>query len=510
VTLVSTQVSPCCPLCCRAARRVHSCYTRQVADLPCAGQSIRLLIQVRKYFCEESTCPRKIFAERLAPFVDPFARVTKRLCQIVQIIGLATGGRLGVRVTDRLGIRTSRQTILRLIMALPTGPVGQVPQIGIDDFSFRRGRKFGTIIVDLQTHRVLDLLADRTAETATAWMTTHRELELVSRDRGGDYAAAARKAAPQATQTADRFHLYKNLGEALEGVLARHLAAHRRSRTEQFSATPLGDIQSKQPPKLSPKEAHQSQAKREERLAQYQQVVTLRQLGLSQEAIAGQAGIGRSTVSRWLRCGTFPEQQSRPRKTGLAPYLPFLRERWAAGCHNMAQLYRELVACGYPQSYRSVYKQLVRLLPEGRKNAVKGSDLAPTLPPTARQATFLFLRRVEELGTDEQHLLDTLRHLHLEIELAYDLVQQFAQMLRTRTGERLDDWLSTVRASQIRELQEFVAGVERDKAAVMAGLTLVQNNGVVEGQVNKLKLIKRMGYSRAGFPLLRQRVLHAL
>jgi transposase len=144
VTLVSTQISPCCPLCGSAAKRIHSRYTRHVADLPCAGQSIRLLIQVRKYVCEESTCPRKIFAERLAPFVEPFVRVTKRLCQIVQIIGLATGGRLGVRVTDRLGI----QTILRRIMALPPEPVGETPSIGIDDFSFRRGLKFGTIVVE--------------------------------------------------------------------------------------------------------------------------------------------------------------------------------------------------------------------------------------------------------------------------------------------------------------------------------------------------------------------------
>jgi transposase len=435
--------------------------------------------------------------------------VTARLFQIVQILGLATGGRLGVRVTERLNIQTSKTTILRRIMALPREPVGQVPQIGIDDFAFRRGRKFGTIIVDLQTHKIVDMLPDRTADTSAAWMATHSEIELVSRDRGGDYAAAARKAAPQATQIADRFHLYKNLGEALEGVLARHLAAHRRAMAENCSVTPLEGAQSKQPAKLSPKEAHQSQAKRDERLAQYQQVVALRKLGLSQAAIAGQVGISHATISRWLAHDTFPEQQPRPRKTGLEPYLPFLRERWEAGCHNIAQLYRELVTCGYAQSYRSVYKQLVRLLPEGRKNAAKGCDLSPT-PLSSRQATFLFLRRSEKLETDEQETLITLRHLHPEIDLAYDLVQQFAQMLRTRTGEQLDAWLEKVRASQIRELQSFVAGVERDKAAVVAGLTLPQNNGLVEGKVNKLKLIKRMGYGRAGFPLLRQRVLHAL
>ncbi len=165
ITAVSTQRCPCCPLCGAPASRVHSRYTRQVADLPCGGQQVRMQVEVRKCFCEVSTCARKIFVERLTPFVDTFARVTKRLYQIVQVIGLATGGRLGVRVTNHLGIQTTRHTILRRIMALPTEPVGQVPQIGIDDFSFRRGCKFGTIIVDLRTHKVLDVLADRTADT---------------------------------------------------------------------------------------------------------------------------------------------------------------------------------------------------------------------------------------------------------------------------------------------------------------------------------------------------------
>ncbi len=207
MSLLSTQFSSPCPLCGTAATRIHSHYQRRLADLPSAGQPVHFLLSVRKFFCDVPTCPRKIFAERLAPFVTPGARVTLRLFQIVQTLGLATGGRLGVRVTDRLGIQTSRTTILRRIMALPPEPVEQVIQIGIDDFSFRRGRTFGTIIVDLQTHKVLDVLPDRTVDTSAAWMATHPKIDLVSRDRGGDYAAAARKAVPGATQTADRFHL---------------------------------------------------------------------------------------------------------------------------------------------------------------------------------------------------------------------------------------------------------------------------------------------------------------
>jgi len=334
-------------------------------------------------------------------------------------------------------------------------------------------------------------------------------LTLVSRDRGGDYASAALAAAPQAVQCADRFHLLTNLSKSLEGVLSRHLAAHRTRMDLASRARPLSTPQGKGPPKKSPKQAHQSQAKREERLAQYQQVVALHQLGFSQIAIASQVGIGHATVSRWLRHGSFPEQQLRQRKTQFDPHLKEVAERWKAGCHNIAQLHRELVAAGHTLTYRNVYRQLIRYLPEGRKNSISADQLPPP-PVLAREAVFLFLRRPEDLVAEDQETLALLRSLHVEVDQTYELVQQFREMLRTRTGEQLDDWLSRVRTSKIRELQGFVAGVQRDKEAVKAGLTLSASNGVVEGKVHKLKLIKRMGYGRAGFPLLRQRVLHAL
>jgi transposase len=177
LTAVSVQIRACCPLCGVCASRVHSHYIRKLTDLSSGGQRVCLLVCVRKFFCQVSTCARKIFAERLTPFVEPWARVTRRLYQIVQVPGLATGGRLGVRVTDRLGIQTCRTTILRRIMALPTLPVEHVSELGIDDFSFRRGRNFGTILVDMQSHQTIDLLPDRKKETAAAWMSAHPEID---------------------------------------------------------------------------------------------------------------------------------------------------------------------------------------------------------------------------------------------------------------------------------------------------------------------------------------------
>jgi transposase len=351
----------CCPLCFCPAERRHSQYTRVVADLPCAGFRVQLILHVRRFFCDHADCIRKIFTERFPAFVLPWARLTVRLCETLQSPGLATCGELGTRLAEHLAIQTSPTTILRRIMVLPTAVREQVLELGIDDFSFRRGRKFGTILVDMQSHNVIDLLPDRKAETAKAWMKTHPEIKLVSRDRGGDYASAAASGAPQAIQCADRFHVIKNLGEALEGVLARHLAAHRSHVAEESTATSLSTVHAIQPPKLSPKEAQRKLAKREERLAQYQHVVILQKLGFSQTAIADQVGVAHSTVSRWLAHDAFPEQRPRPRMIGLDSHLSFLRERWEAGCHNIAQLYRELVARGYTQSYASVYEQLARL-----------------------------------------------------------------------------------------------------------------------------------------------------
>lgn len=521
VTLVSTQISPCCPLCGTAARRVHSRYTRQIADLPCGGQQLRLLVQVRKCFCEVATCARKIFSERLTSFVDAFARVTRRLYQIVQVIGLATGGRLGVRVTDRLGIQTTRQTILRRIMALPTEPVGEVSQIGIDDFSFRRGRKFGTIVVDLQTHKMLDVLPDRTAETSAAWMAAHPELEIVSRDRGGDYAAAARKAAPQATQIADRFHLMKNLTEAVELALARCRAEIRKAA---FDALPeeerkMGDPLTlptefvslenwkPAPDPCTERERLTRQAQRQDR---YEQVLALQAQGLGNKEIARRVGLTARTLENWQKKG-FPQAgRRRKRSSCFDPYASYVLSRWEQGCTNGLQIYREIKEQGYIGTEKTVYRFLV---PLRRKQRIIQKAVVPHAPLqdfSAHDAVWLFVRDQAKLDEKEQATLTAICQASETAKTTYQLVQAFRDMLHTRSGEKLDDWLSSVKASQIRELQSFVTGCERDKAAVVAGLTLPQNNGLVEGKVNKLKLIKRMGYGRAEFPLLRQRVLHAL
>jgi transposase len=520
VQVVSTNVRSCCPLCFCPAERRHSQYTRVVADLPCAGFRVQLILHVRRFFCDNADCMRKIFTERLPAFVLPWARLTVRLCEALQSLGLATCGELGTRLAERLAIQTSPTTILRRLMVLPNSAVERIVELGIDDFAFRRGKNFGTILVDLQSHKVIDLLADRKAETTKAWMQAHPEIKIVSRDRGGEYAAAAREGAPQATQIADRFHIYKNLVEAVALILARCRAEIRKNAQSAlheevpepllFACAEVISVENwRQAPALC--DERKRLTRRAERHDRYQQVIELHAQGLGVTEIARRVGLSRRTLQRWIKKGDFPEaKRRRKRPSAFDPYAQYVLKRWEAGCENGSQLWREIKDQGYQGSAQTVYRFLISLRKKQRIIWKPEVPHAPLQDFSANDAVWLFARDSTDLDETEQETLRMICQASEVARMTYQFVQEFRQMLHHREGEKLDDWLANVTKSQIRELQSFVLGVERDKGAVVAGLTLPQNNGMVEGNVNKLKLIKRMMYGRAEFPLLRQRVLHAL
>src|SRR6266699_448498 len=196
-----------CPECHQPSARIHGNYQRTVADLPCAGRNVILALTVRKFVCSTPTCSHKIFTERLPGLVESYGRMTPRLIALVQSLGSVAGGQMGTRQADRTGIATTPSTLLRHLMQLPAPVTRAVRVLGVDDWSWKKGRRFGTILVDLERHKIIDLLPDRERETFARWLREHPTVDLMSRDRGTDYAAAAREAAPQARQIADRFHL---------------------------------------------------------------------------------------------------------------------------------------------------------------------------------------------------------------------------------------------------------------------------------------------------------------
>jgi transposase len=511
--VTATSRSSACPVCAQPATRMHSRYSRVVKDLPCAGQPVQLILHVRKFFCDTAQCVRKIFAERLPQLVAPWAQMTTRLRQAMQAIGLATCGRLGARLASRLGMATSWMTIVRRIMALPTKPAESVLCLGIDDFAFRRGRTFGTVLVDLDMHQVIDLLPDRQAETATTWMQTHAEITHVSRDRGSEYASAASRGAPQAIQVADRFHVAKNLSEAVQDLLARVLTELKAS-LEGEEAAPTAAQGEVRVPVEEWRPAPGEQVKRAisthraEREARYHHVEDFQKQGLSSKEIAYRLGVSERTVRHWLKRGVAPDvRPRRKRQSDFDPYASYILKRWEEGERNGTHLWQEIAAQGYPGSQRMVYRFLKTLKTHEIAASAQGHRL-PHYSSTA--AISLFMRHPDKLEEIEQEHLTAFRRAAPSLETSYQLVQDFLEMMRQREGERLDAWLLRVHESQLPELESFAHGVERDKDAVQAGLTLALNNGQVEGQVTRIKLIKRMMYGKAGFALLRQRVLHRI
>lgn len=512
IEVEASHPTSCCPLCAQPSDSLKSHYRRVLRDAPCAGRQVQLVLTVRKFYCRNPCCPRKVFTERLPTFVKPWARMTIRCCQQITSIGLATCGKGGTRLAARLGIPTTRPTILRRIMDLPDASARSVVYLGIDDFSFRRRYRFGTILVNLESHRVVDLLPDRRAETAAEWMRQQPDLAVVSRDRGGEYASAAREGAPQAIQCADRFHIIKNLTEAVQVLLARCqaeiLAEKKPDETDQSEQNkPIISIEEWRPPEPAHVEKVRL-ARRAGRYARYQQVVEQSRQGIATKEIAGRLGISDRTVRDWLKQGTFPEAQKRRKKqSSFDPFAAFILKRWQDGEHNGLVLWREIKSLGYTGTERSVYRYLKTLKQAEVRASVNPERLQKY---SVNTAIWLFVRDPNKLEEIEREDLAAFCQASAPLKKAYDLLQDFLSMVHKREGQRLDAWLTKVAESGLPELQSFAAGVEKDKDAVQAGLTWPINNGMVEGHVTKLKLIKRTMYGRAGFALLRQRVLHAV
>lgn len=502
LTLRTTSPTASCPSCGSVSSRIHSRYTRTLRDLPSSGRPIRLLVHVRRFFCQESTCAQKIFTERLPDLCHPHAQRTKRLQEALCRLGLRVGGQAGADTGQEQGLCGSRETILRLVRRFRQPAPSEPRVIGLDDWALKRRLRYGTLICDWERAQPLDLLPDRAVETVEAWLKQHPSVEVVSRDGSSEYASAIRKGAPQARQVSARWHLVKNLAAGVSVQLARTLGQLRRAEEHRPAQTQA--IQQAQ------------QARQGERRARYDHIVDLQKQGMKSGEIARTLGMSQRTIQRWLSAGNIPySRRKRQRARLIDPYKSYLFKRWQQGCRSGAQLERELRAKGYKGSQHGVYRSLQTLkasTPAASKHQraskrASSSQLGPLLTLSVSEATWLFFRKAEDFKPEEQEDLRQLRQASPDLEVAYQLVDDFLHMVRERTGEQLEQWLKKVEASHLQAFQTFVTGVQKDQDAVLAGLTLPWNNGPLEGNVNRLKLIKRSMYGRAEFDLLKLRVL---
>jgi len=344
----STQTSVPCPLCDTLARRIHSHYERTLADLPWAAYRVRLQLRVRKWFCRNRSCRRRIFTERLPTVAAPWVRRTLRLAQRLVALGMALGGKAGVRLSRAWDVVVSRNTLLRLLRRLPVPSRATPTVLGVDDFALRKRQTYGTILVDLEQSQPVALLPDRTAETLAQWLREHPGVQVIARDRSSAYAGGARQGASMATQVADRFHLLQNLRDTLDEVFTTHhqaLGAVNAAMRQQPVPLPDGTTAVPVPPPAMPPLAQQQAAQRAaHRQAIYDEVWTLHRAGWTVSAIAAQVGRGRRTIERYLRMPTWPVRQHRSHygRSLVNPYKDYLLARWNAGCRTAIQLFREL------------------------------------------------------------------------------------------------------------------------------------------------------------------------
>jgi transposase len=514
--LTATAPSAACPRCAVLSSSVHSRYQRHLTDLPWGTCTVRIQLRARKFMCRNPRCERRIFTERLPELVAAYARKTRRLMTVLRAIGVALGGNAGARLAACLRLPTSPATLLRLMRAAPMPQTPALQAVGVDEWAWRRGHRYGTILVDLATHRVVDLLPDRSATSVAAWLARHPTITVVCRDRSDLYADGIRRGAPEAVQVVDRCHLVQNLRQVLEAVLIDHRPALQAAAVGTAMAlTPSDGPVSVRPMyrgrRRSPKPAPQEDAARPPRHARwvmiYETLHRLHAQGTPMANMARQLGISRPTVYADLRRDTPPgprRLQRPPSACVLTPYLSYLIRRWRESGADSRQLYREIQTLGSTHSARTVGRFITRLRRAADAGQPPASQRSPYMRPqgpSARAVSFVMVCPAAKRSREAQTYLDQLCQIDIGIARAHALSQASLAIVRERRGEELEAWMSEAMHSGITEVARFARGLQDDLTAIKAGLTREWSNGATEGQIHRLKLVKRQGYGRAGFAL---------
>ena len=531
-----------CPECAVTSRSRHSRYWRTLRDLPAQGSIVTLRIRSSRWRCRNDLCQKKFFSTPLATIAAAYERQTSRANAVTLMVGRALGGRAAERLMSRLGMPVSDDTVLRRLKhAACQHEEAKLRVIGIDDWAQRKGQIYGTIVVDLERRCVVDLLPDRSAETVVRWLRAHPEVHTISRDRNGLYAQAVRQAAPHAMQIADRFHLVQNLREAAQ----RELATQRTYLGVRLipPLAPLAPIAAVpvDPPARPQKNRivlsapviqldEIAQQRRQHDLETFAAVIRLRGQGLNVKQISHTLQLNRRRFDRWLKWGAVPERNRMAPRPGLCEsFREYLWQRWQEGNRNGRALLAEILKLGYV----GCYSHLARLLAEWRRPApAEGNEItsicpaastkimaaskAPELPPTE---TVLLRRQISPqvaaallskpgalLSIQQGEIVKQLKANCPGFAVMRTLVLSFRGILQKGKVSTLHRWLHRAKASGLHSMKQFARTLRQDLSAVEAAILQDWSNGPVEGQVNRLKTLKRQMYGRAGIDLLRARL----
>jgi transposase len=482
-----------CRWCGRRSGRVHGRYVRQLRDAAAGGVQVVIALTVRRFRCGNPACPAVTFAEQVIGLTSPHSRFTPLLRGLLTQIGLALAGRAGARLAAAAGVAVGRDTLLRLVRALPDPAAGAVAVLGVDDFAFRKGRHYGTVLIDMATHRPVEVFEGRDGADLAGWLRRHPEVTVICRDRASGYGEGARQGAPQAVQVADRFHLWQNLGQAVE-------------KTVNARRAHLGEPAS-QPPGQAPPAVVQPGAEKKivTRIREhYDAVQQLHAQGLPKTVIGRKLGLHPATVRKFATARSAEDLTAKTEQRAhlVDAYTGHLHQRWHDGERNATQLFREIKAMGYPGGELAVQRYL-RQFRHGRGHAARPADK----PPTVRQVTSWIMTHPDDLDQRDAAKLRAIRDRDAGLDRLTAHVRAFAVMMTGRHGDRLDAWIASVENDTLAPLASFATNLRRDHDAILNGLSLPHSSGPVEGNINRIKMLKRQMFGRASLNLLRKRVL---
>jgi transposase len=431
------------------------------------------------------------------------------MAAIVDLIGYSMGGRPAEHLMGRLGMPVSDDTILRQIKRRTSASSSNadIRVVGIDDWSWRRSTRYGTIMVDLERRSVVDVLEDRSVETAKAWLQARPSIEVVSRDRCGLYAQAAREGAPKARQVADRFHLVQNLRAAIKEQMS--LEGHANVRPILSADAIASNTAQRRRARM---------AHRQSRQEIFEMLQALRQQGLTYSEIARRSGYERRSVTKWLMSSA-PKDRNRPALNPTSPlyFESFLADCWKDGNRLGRHLFHDLKNRGYLGS-RSNLERLLQVwrnaenvqpeLPQPEvkvQNPVRDPDTGHVI--SADTVAALCIKPRNMLTNRQARKVDALKQGSEAFRKMRGLAMRFSGILRSRNPEALDEWIDDAIETGLAAIMRFASVLRRDIDAVKNAIELPWSNGQAEGQINRLKTLKRAMYGRAGPELMKARML---
>lgn len=482
-----------CPYCGCVSHSVHSRYHRTITDLSILGHPVVITFEARKFFCHNPNCRRKTFAEQPGDEVFRYRRRTRRCEVAVTQHGLRCSSESARKLLSVIGVSISGDTVLRDIHRMSVPDRCEVKEIGVDDWAFRKGLTYGSIIVNLETGSVIDLLADRNVSSFQTWLEAHSQVAVVSRDRSSDYTAAIAATGRNITEVADRFHLNMNMSKCVNKVIGSHYDEYRSI--------------------VRPSDIRES-SKVDSRQVMFNEVKELQAEGLNIAQISKKLDIARQTVRKYMGWNTLPKRASKER---LPYYLydTYVEEAYRHG-KDLRKIFLEIKEEGFQGSLTPFYDHY-RYLSDGHRGYRSKSevekmkqtpvtDREPLLP--IRQIANIVDKSIRKkiMVQDEVTLVEKMMSFGWFRDI-YNAAFSFYSTIMGDNINDLDTWLEKYGNSPIQELRSFAYGIRMDLKAVRNAIALDTSNGIVEGFVNKLKTVKRIMYGRASLDLLKRKMV---